>query len=327
MNKLAINTLKVLRKFYGKVNKITTVKPACNENPDKTSELIYNALVSNKPIMIARFGATELTCIINYLGIQENNRNIISYIKGESKGWWWEPSIINQMQRWSGFFPPKIDKLEQFSELMLQDKKFVDILGSWMSTEKFMEEGMHATKVHLRFLEPFWSKTPWSKALEGKKILVVHPFSDTILRQYEKREVLFKNKDVLPELKSLTVIKAVQSLGKEDDRFKDWFEALEYMKSEIDKVDYDVCLIGAGAYGFPLAAHVKRRGKKSIHMGGALQLLFGIRGKRWEDAEYGVSAWGIPRGFYTDLMNEHWVRPNEDEKPVSADKVEGACYW
>lgn len=36
------------------------------------------------------------------------------------------------------------------------------------------------------------------------------------------------------------------------------------MKSEIDKCDYDVCLIGCGAYGFPLAAHVKHKGKQAI---------------------------------------------------------------
>ena len=61
----------------------------------------------------------------------------------------------------------------------------------------------------------------------------------------------------------------------------------------LDKQDYDICLIGAGAYGFPLAAHVKRKGKKAIHLGGALQLLFGVKGKRWEDPNYGVNEWNV----------------------------------
>lgn len=51
------------------------------------------------------------------------------------------------------------------------------------------------------------------------------------------------------------------------------------MQDEISKEDYDICLIGCGAYGFSLAAYVKRCGKQAIHMGGALQLLFGIKGK------------------------------------------------
>ena len=43
----------------------------------------------------------------------------------------------------------------------------------------------------------------------------------------------------------------------------------EYMKAEINKSNYDICILGCGAYGFPLAAHVKRMGKKAIHMGGS----------------------------------------------------------
>ena len=68
----------------------------------------------------------------------------------------------------------------------------------------------------------------------------------------------------------LITIKAVQSLGG-GEQFQSWFDALDWMKAEIDKHDYDICLIGCGAYGFPLAAHVKRLGKKAFHLGGALQ--------------------------------------------------------
>ena len=78
------------------------------------------------------------------------------------------------------------------------------------------------------------------------------------------------------------VLKAVQTAGGNQTEFKDWFEALEYMEQEIDKIDYDIVLLGCGAYGFPLAAHCKRMGKQAIHLGGVLQLLFGIKGKRWE---------------------------------------------
>jgi hypothetical protein len=231
------------------------------------------------------------------------------------------------MQNWSGFFPLEINRVEQFCNLMLNDLQYVDILGSWLKNEELLENELKAKKVHLRFLEPFWSEIPWTSLLEGKKVLVVHPFEKSIYNQYNKRNVLFKKRNLLPDFKSLTVIKAVQSLGQKDNRFKDWFEALDYMKNEIDKVDYDICLIGAGAYGFHLAAHVKRNGKKSIHLGGALQLLFGIKGKRWESEAYGVKEWGIPSGFYCSLMNENWIRPMEEERPKNAEKVENACYW
>ena len=85
-------------------------------------------------------------------------------------------------------------------------------------------------------------------------------------------------------------------------------------KAEIEKHDFDICLLGCGAYGFPLAAHVKRLGKKAVHIGGALQLLFGIKGRRW-DREF------------SSIYNDAWVRPEENEKPRNANSVEGGCYW
>ena len=181
--------------------------------------------------------------------------------------------------------------------------------------------------IQLLLLEPYHAKHPWSRVLKGKKVLVIHPFAETIQHQYEqKRTLLFKNPDVLPEFQ-LETIKAVQSLGGQSP-FNTWFDALEYMKDEIDKRDYDIALIGCGAYGFPLAAHVKRTGKKAVHLGGALQLLFGIKGKRWINPYYGkVFLPFLKENYYNNLMNEFWVYPSESERPSNAANVEGACYW
>jgi len=325
VNKLIFNFSRLLRKIY-RLFKKQGRKKVDFKSSSIASKLMYDFVISNKTGMIARFGAIELAVIVNYIGVKNKHINWFSYIQDKEPDWCWNQSLINQLSTNAGFFPPVVAKVEQFCELMLHDKKYVDILGSWLEREKFLLDDMKVKKVHLWFLEPFWSANPWTYALKDKKILVVHPFVKTIVKQYQNREKLFANKDILPTFRSLDTIKAVQGISKDKDKFNDWFEALEYMKSEIDKIDYDICLIGAGAYGFPLAAHVKRQGKMGIHMGGALQLLFGIRGKRWEDPNYGVSS-GAKRNAYVDLVNEYWVRPNEDEKPEGADKVEGGCYW
>lgn len=283
------------------------------------NELIYQQLITTKPCMIARFGSTEILCLTNYLGVKKPSefKSYKSFIKSQTPPWWWEPAIIKQIQQWSGFFPGHIDKIEQFCELILNDIKEVDILGSWLKEERFFQKELqNAKRVILEDMEPFFSPNPWTRALEGKKILVVHPFAETIEQQYQKRELLFEN-NLLPNFE-LKTIKAVQSIAGAKTEFNNWFEALESMKTKIDKTDYDICIIGAGAYGFPLAAHVKRTGKKAIHLAGVTQLLFGIKGKRWE--QYIV--WP-----YTNLYNEHWVRPGENEKPKNANLVEGACYW
>lgn len=327
MNIISIYTFKILRKIYSKIINTKEVKPECEQDSDSATKLIYDALANDGPYMIARFGSTELTCLSNYLGVCNENKSVIAYVKNEASPWWWEKNTVKQMQDWSGFFPAEIPQIEKFCKLMLQDIPKVDILGSWLANERLVDNILNAKKIHLRLLEPFWSDNPWTRALKDKKVLIIHPFVTSIQNQYNRRDLLFKNRDILPTFKSITVIEAVQSLGEGDSRFVDWFQALDYMKSEMDKVDYDVCLIGAGAYGFHLAAHAKRKGKKGIHIGGALQLLFGIRGKRWEDPNYGVEVWDIPSGFYPALMNEYWIRPQTNETPISANNVEGACYW
>lgn len=327
MNELIVYPLKVLRKFYAKFLGSVPEIPNCEKNPETASQIIYESLMDDKPCMIARFGANELSVLVNYNSINSKSRSILKYIKGEEFDWWWNDGVVECLNKNAGFFPPREDKIEQFCELMIQDIPQVDILGSWLVEENEVENLLKAKKIHLRFLEPFWSTIPWTKALIDKKVLVIHPFASSIQSQYEKRDLLFTNNEILPSFKSLTVIQAVQSLGKGDDRFTDWFEALQFMQAQMNQVDYDVCLVGAGAYGFHLAAHAKRMGKKGFHVGGALQLLFGIKGKRWEDVNYGVIEWGIPSGSYATLMNENWVRPKANETPQNATDVEGACYW
>lgn len=330
MNELSIFTLKALRKLYTKTFGGYQLPPLQREeDPDKASDMIYNLLMQDKPCMIARFGSTELSALVNYLGVNAPKHSIIKYIKGEQPEWWWNKNIMNQMQQWSGFFPPTPENMQRFGEMMMKDIKELDLLGCWVQSETwFAKELNQAQKVHLRLLEPFWSNNPWTRYLKGRRVTVVHPFAEDIISQYNRhRTQLFANPDILPEFASLRVIKAVQSLGGENNGFKDWFEALDWMKTEINKEEYDICLIGCGAYGFSLAAHVKRQGKKAIHLGGALQLLFGIKGKRWENPTYGVKEWGIPYGSYSTLMNEYWIRPGESGRPQNANQVEGGCYW
>lgn len=329
MKKLQAILLKALRKLYARAF-IGELPPYDRGVTDfnQASELIYDLLVSGKPCMVARFGSTELLALTNYLGVVEKHHSIRKYVQGKQFAWWWEENVKEQMTKWSGFFPSSEENLMKFGNLMLEDMTQVDILGSWLREEQIMidEYCLNLRKVTLMALEPYWATNPWTRALEGKKVLVIHPFASLIESQYtEKRELLFQDKRVLPNFE-LKTLQAVQSIGGESE-FKDWFEALDWMKTRMDATDYDIALIGCGAYGFPLAAHAKRMGKQSVHLGGALQLLFGIKGKRWENPNYGVREWGIANGLYCNLMHKAWVRPSDADRPACADKVEDACYW
>ena len=280
----------------------------------KTNAYIFEMIQSGKPFLVCRFGNTELQTVVGNLKVK---------ILGHSK------EADEYLDKWftrlgngAGFFPVDYQYLDRFSECILDAAANANLLAMWhLNMEDFIIEE-YAPKVDLTFLfrlEPWLAKkNPWSAALKGKKVLVIHPFEDTIRKQYQNRERLFPGTDILPEFE-LKTLKAVQTIaGEKDERFETWFEALDYMYEEAMKIDFDIAIIGCGAYGMPLAAMLKKAGKQAIHLGGATQLLFGIKGRRWEE--------NYPSKIAT-FFNEYWVYPAESEKPKNASTVEMGCYW
>jgi hypothetical protein len=153
--------------------------------------------------------------------------------------------------------------------------------------------------------------------LISTQVLIVHPFADTIRDQYAKHAAgdLLWPEAVLPRDLNLVIVKAPSSLGR--DANGTWSQALLDTKAAIDGAfPVDAALLGCGAYGLPLAAHVVSRGASAVYVGGGLQLLFGIMGKRWADrAEIGAVA------------RASWVWPAPAETPPRAEIVEGGAYW
>lgn len=281
------------------------------------SDLIREALSGPEPCMVCRFGSLELQVMVAYLNRTEINgwlRKIPCVFRGEPLNY--NLVLKQRFQYIAGFFPAEDSYMERFARRMIEDSKQIDIVGVWRAEQyriaKFFPQ---AGNVPLDALEPYRYDPPWSAALKGKKVLVVHPFAGTIKSQYARREKLFEDENVLPDFE-LQTLKAVQSAAGKNVEYDNWFDALDYMCDEIDKLDFDIALIGAGAYGFSLAAHIKRSGRKAVHMGGVSQMLFGIRGKRWDNIDY-----------YRKFFNEYWTRPSREETPEDKTRVEGGSYW
>ncbi len=275
---------------------------------DEANDFIAAKILDGKPFMAGRFGTSEI--------------NVVWRARDDGKGFI-VPSkrACQTVCTLSGFFPNDKKMLLRFAELMKKSTYQADLMGIWyisMEEYELKTYGNNPEYCSIRSFEPFFASKAWTLALEGKKVLVIHPFADTIQSQYKKRELLFPGKNILPEFELITQ-KAVQTLAdNKDERFHDWFEALEFMYNEAMSVDFDVAILGCGAYGFPLAAKLKQAGKIAIHMGGATQLLFGIKGKRWEEN---------PGKLGVLMKNPAWVYPAETEKPKGFTKVEGGCYW
>jgi len=282
--------------------------------------LIATMLSAGTPCMISRFGSTELAAMLSVWDIRDPRsvwtkrwKVLLGEMRATDR---WSPRIRRHMADWSGFFPLTDTALERFADRLATDARAIDLLGSWLPEEQRVRHLFpDARIIPGRDLRPELYDPPWSRCLAGRRVLVIHPFAESIRRQYDRRERIFPRLDVLPAFDLLT-LPAVQSLGGESHGFPDWFAALDSMIERIDRVDYDVALIGAGAYGMPLAAHVKRSGRQAVHLGGPVQIMFGILGGRWDDDP-------VVQRVRTDA----WIRPLPEERPPTADRVERACYW
>lgn len=321
--------IKGCRKIYRKIEQPNFNVEYSDWDRNSANAKILKLLNSGKPCMISRFGTGEIGIVNNYLTVHSNApllKRCYDYITDDTGLPWWDKLFYKSMHLNAGIFPESIEVLNRFSERYLQDIPEIDLLGSFNYAEKFMPLRQDVIKVHLECLYPFWAKQPWTLALKEKKVLVVHPFVETIGLQYAKRELLFENLNILPSFE-LKTLHAVQSNAGNEVPFHDWFDALTFMEDEISTIDFDICILGCGAYGLPLAAHVKRIGKQAIHLGGGSQLLFGIKGKRWDNDSYHWKELPQLNTNYSSLYNEYWVRPSQNETPQAAVKVEGACYW
>ena len=283
---------------------------------------IADIIIAGRACMVSRLGTSEAACVLNHLEICAiSEAFIVSRIHQTFRGARraWETRIATLLSNNAGFFPTTDECLNKFAQTFIDDFREMDWVGVWgfVPGEEFLIKKYCSSAIRFNptGLEPYYFRQPWSEHLKGLRVLVIHPFAESIRAQYERREKLFADTRILPDFKLLT-IPAVQSLAGNKSRFASWFDALDWMKYEVSKLDFDVALIGAGAYGLPLSAHVKRCGNIAIHLGGALQILFGIKGKRWDNMKE-----------FSDIINEHWVRPAPSEMIPSANKIEDGCYW
>ena len=172
-----------------------------------------------------------------------------------------------------------------------------------------------------RVLEPRFADVyhyePWSAALEGKTVLIIHPFEESIRSQYARRRQVWPDARMLPDFAELKTVKVpISAVGRHPHR--DFLETLEVLQQAVEAAQpFDVALMGCGGYGLPLAAYIRGNlSRSAIYVGGGLQLMFGITGSRW-----------LGRADMKPWVNEFWVRPSASETPVNAIQFERASYF
>lgn len=163
-------------------------------------------------------------------------------------------------------------------------------------------------------IEPFFhGEEGWHYGLADKKVLVVSSFKDTIDAQIPNYSKIWNG----AKLGSCEVIRCPQPYQITGGPAMFYIDTMWSLTNEIAKRNFDICIIGAGGFSLPLCNFVKNIGQKAIHLGGATQVLFGIRGSRF-DRNFADQSW---------YGTEHFVSPLESDIPKDKHLVEQGCYW
>ena len=259
------------------------------------------------PFLVSRNGSTEMESIFYYLnpvhlqraGIFPAGQNVIIEWRNEYMSTFKNLNICA-----TGWFTPYAEK-----EIALIAKKAPDAL-----------------QIPLRGLEPYYvsPKHRWTKELAGKRVAVVSSFANTAVKQTEHAEKIWGAdfETLLPSTTTwvpiVTGFPPSIAFGRAEwpTGTVSWKEAVSGVVQQIIDSHVDIVLIGCGGLGPIIADACRANGMGAIVVGGAIQVLFGIKGKRWQNHSVISTFW-----------NDAWVSPASDETPFGARDIEGGCYW
>jgi hypothetical protein len=273
---------------------------------------IEKALSENTGLLVGRFGTIEFETVWYH------------YVSGFVK-----KDHLPVLERNAGVFGDAASISRWCSEYTAACGKADIFATGWYAPIKVREQEFlkrvkfSGAQCVLRALEPYYwpAEERWSKALDGQKVCVVSSFTDTIAAQLVKGDAaIWRNEAILPRAEWSFVKTgyapslALGRAGWECDA-ESWETCVDYVVSEVLKTDARVVIIGCGGLAMVIASRLKAAGKICIVMGGATQVLFGIKGRRWEGHQIS--------GFW----NSEWVGPSASETPAGASEVERGCYW
>jgi hypothetical protein len=150
--------------------------------------------------------------------------------------------------------------------------------------------------------------------MKHKKILVISSFDGLIKQQFASGNV-YKIYENFPEIVQLEVLKFPYCFHNNGPH-KNYFETLEAVMEQIKQIDFDLALLGCGAYGHMLCHKIDKELKKdAIYVGGSITTLFGIISSREKD--HGKIKY-----------NEYWISDIPLEyRPSNYKLIENGCYW
>lgn len=265
---------------------------------------IRDCLLAGTPAGVAKIGSLEAEAMTAFLG-----------------GTGYSPLLLDQLHTNVGLFPPTAASVDRFCDAYAAALGGIDLLAVWGQPgeaailRRAPAPPRPRTLMHIDSLEPWYHAAPWSAALAGRRVVVLHPFAATIARQYRRRREIWGDDGVLPDF-HLRTVRMPLSPALAPPRHRDWEARFRALMDEVEAAPHDVLLVGAGGISLIAAARARAAGRVGIHMGGLTQILFGVLGRRWEGS-----------AFLSGRRNAAWTRPSGEEAPETAVRVEQGCYW
>jgi hypothetical protein len=224
----------------------------------------------------------------------------------------------------SGVFPEDRNEFEYFLNTYKASIQQLDAVCLWQDQGSYLQayETAFVDGVCPRAasIKPavFWPFSIYEQ-LEGVRLLIVSPFVRTMQAQVDRLPDVFSGRSWANSLKDMRqrckFVRCPFFSYMEKSPYTSWREGLDRITEAILRCQFDLALIGAGAWSLPLLANLKKEGRKGIHTGGATQLFFGIRGKRWD----------VQKGY--NIFNANWIHPLPEDTPGGHLRKEEGCYW
>ena len=281
----------------------------------EANDLLRERIAGGVPTSAGKIGDTELEVLVKYEQANHDPDEFFDAISRRGP----ELDLLNLN---CGVFPKEPPVLVDWADTYLASLSSLDLLAVWFNSGEDAIAGKYApsaTLAHIQGIDPFYHENPWTKELANRRVVVVTPFAASVAQQSATRtgaELFPGNPSLLPPF-TLRIVRAPFSAGLRPPSHPNWETALAHLKNEVATEDFDIALIGAGAFSLPLCSFIREElGHSAVHLGGGLQLLFGIRGRRWKD-----------HPVISRLFNENWIHPLPDETPRARWKNDGGAYW
>ncbi len=266
---------------------------------------VVQAVANGQPLALGRLGCIEASILMWAEGAADFRWPIWSLFSDTRSG------ATN-----AGIRPRNKESYRVFADLCRGAMEGLDLQGVWSSGYEAVCIGKGAQRefFDVEITGPDGGNpNHWLCSLQGKRVLVVSPFDGTIQKQIPCLAKVWPKSDWMrgTEFCSVPFPYLIDEGCPET-----WWEVYNRIGVIVSRGDYDVALFGCGGLGLPFAHLAKKSGRVGIHLGGHLQLIFGIYGKRH-----------IEQDWHRQHINDTWVRPGGDEVAKTASRVEGGCYW